>query len=109
MTLKQGQRSNLTFAEDLQNTISKKVVSNSKPLGPMIREVLGFSDMPPSPPPPPPPPFDIKDVISQHFFKTRPKQEGQRCPKRRVAQAAIRLATALITFRNKERNVRLPS
>ena len=37
------------------------------------------------------------------------KQEGQRCPKRRVAQAAIRLATAVITFRNKERNVRLPS
>ena len=37
------------------------------------------------------------------------KQEGHRCPKRRVAQAAIRLATAVITFRNKERNVRLPS
>ena len=36
------------------------------------------------------------------------KQEGQRCPKRRVAQAAIRLATAVITFRNKERNVRSP-
>ena len=30
------------------------------------------------------------------------KQEGQRCPKKRVAQAAIRLATAVITFRNKE-------
>ena len=29
-------------------------------------------------------------------------QEGHRCPKRRVAQAAIRLATAVITFRNKE-------
>ena len=37
------------------------------------------------------------------------QQEGQRCPKRRVAQAAIRLATAVITFRNKERIVRLPS
>ena len=37
------------------------------------------------------------------------KQEGQRCPKRRVAQAAIRLVTAVITFRNKERNVRSPS
>ena len=37
------------------------------------------------------------------------KQVGQRCPKRRVAQAAIRLATAVITFRNKERNVRSPS
>ena len=39
----------------------------------------------------------------------RTKQEGQRCPKSRVAQAAIRLATIVITFRNKERNVRLPS
>ena len=39
----------------------------------------------------------------------RIKQEGQRCPKRQVVQAAIRLATAVITFRNKERNVRLPS
>ena len=29
------------------------------------------------------------------------KQEGQRCPKRQVAQAAIRLVTAVITFRNK--------
>ena len=37
------------------------------------------------------------------------KQEGQRCPKRRVAQAAIRLATAVITLKNKERNVRSPS
>ena len=37
------------------------------------------------------------------------RQEGQRCPKRRVAQTAIRLATAVITFRNKERNVRSPS
>ena len=37
------------------------------------------------------------------------KQEGQGCPKRRVAQAAIRLATAVIKFRKKERNVRSPS
>ena len=37
------------------------------------------------------------------------KQEGQGCPKRRVVQAAIRLATAVITFRNKERNIRLLS
>ena len=37
------------------------------------------------------------------------KQEGQRCPKRRVAQAAISLVTAVITFRNKERNVRSDS
>ena len=36
-------------------------------------------------------------------------REGQRCPKRRVAQAAIRLATAVIKFRNKERNIRAPS
>ena len=34
------------------------------------------------------------------------KQEGQRFPKRQVAQAAIRLATAVIKFRNKERNAR---
>ena len=37
------------------------------------------------------------------------KQEGQKCPKRRVAQAAITLLTAVIKFRNKERNVRSPS
>ena len=37
------------------------------------------------------------------------EQEGQKCPKRWVAQAAIRLATAVIKFRNKERNVRSPS
>ena len=36
-------------------------------------------------------------------------QEGQRGPKRQVVQAAIRLATAVITFRNNERNVRSPS
>ena len=36
------------------------------------------------------------------------QQEGQKCPKRQVAQAAIRLATAVIKFRNKERNVRSP-
>ena len=35
------------------------------------------------------------------------KQEGQRCPKRRVPQAAIRLATAVIKFKNKDRNVRI--
>ena len=38
--------------------------------------------------------------------KRKKNQEDQRCPKRRVAQAAIRLATAVIKFRNKERNVR---
>ena len=37
------------------------------------------------------------------------KQEGQKCPKRWVVQAAIRLATAVIKLRNKERNVRSPS
>ena len=30
------------------------------------------------------------------------KQEGQRCHKRQVAQAAIRLVTAVMTFRNKK-------
>ena len=47
-----------------------------------------------------------KVVLLELLYKL---QEGQRCPKRRVAQAAIRLATAVITFRNKERNVRSPS
>ena len=42
-------------------------------------------------------------------FLSKLQQEGQRCPKRRVAQVAIRLATAVIQFRNKERNVRSPS
>ena len=37
------------------------------------------------------------------------QQEGQRCHKRQVVKAAIRLATAVIKFRNKERNVTLPS
>ena len=37
------------------------------------------------------------------------EQEGQKCPTGQVAQAAIRLATAVIKFRNKERNVRSPS
>ena len=41
-------------------------------------------------------------------FNLLQEQEGQKCPKRRVAQATIRLATAVITFRNKERNVRSP-
>ena len=51
-------------------------------------------------------------LVSQsycHYLEKKTEQEGQRCPKRRVAQAAIRLATAVITFRNKERNVRSPS
>ena len=47
--------------------------------------------------------------VLQKQDKIEKKQEGQRCPKRRVAQAAIRLVTAVITFRNKERNVRSPS
>ena len=62
----------------------------------------------------------IKDNLTFHHFymtyiksvfigKNKTKQEGQRCPKRRVAQAAIRLATAVITFRNMERNVTSPS
>ena len=55
-------------------------------------------------------PFDhailMKVIVIVHICQKQ--QEGQRCPKRQVAQAAIRLATAVITFRNKERNVRLP-
>ena len=47
--------------------------------------------------------FTIGD-LSSYFI-----QEGQRCPKRRVAQAVIRLATTVIKFRNKERNVSSPS
>ena len=53
--------------------------------------------------------FLIEYTLQQEMILKERKQEGQRCPKRRVAQAAIRLATAVITFRNKERNVRLPS
>ena len=54
----------------------------------------------------------LKFVILYMFFSNctitqdTNQQEGQRCHKRRVAQAAIRLATAVITFRNKERNFR---
>ena len=36
-------------------------------------------------------------------------KQGQKCAKRRVVQAAIRLGTAVIKFRNKERNVGSPS
>ena len=52
------------------------------------------------------------DTQAEESFKgeylINTKQEGQKCPKRWVAQAAIRLATAVIEFRNKERNVRSP-
>ena len=34
---------------------------------------------------------------------------GTEMPQKRVGQAAIRLATAVIKFKNKERNVRAPS
>ena len=37
--------------------------------------------------------------IIENIHKKIIKQEGHRCPKRRVAQAEIRLATAVITFR----------
>ena len=37
------------------------------------------------------------------------EKEGQKCPKSRVVQGAIRLATTVIKCRNKERNVRSPS
>ena len=40
--------------------------------------------------------------MKQHMNLEMKNQEGQRCPKRRVAQAAISLVTAVITFRNKE-------
>ena len=49
------------------------------------------------------------NVLPEKKFGLILKQEGKRCPKRRVAQAAIRLTTAVIKFRNKERNVRSPS
>ena len=35
-----GQRSNLTCAQDSQSMISYKLFSHSKPLGPMIRQIL---------------------------------------------------------------------
>ena len=43
----EGKRSNFTLAKDLQTMISKKLFSHFKPLGPMIREMLGLFDMPP--------------------------------------------------------------
>ena len=44
----------------------------------------------------------IDAQVTHHVIalKKEAEQEGQRCPKRQVAQAAIRLATAVITFRN---------
>ena len=36
------------------------------------------------------------------------QKEGQGCPKRQVVQAAIRLVTAVIKLKNKERKVRSP-
>ena len=41
-----GQSSNLTLAKDLQTTISSKLFFHSKPLGSMIREILGLFDIP---------------------------------------------------------------
>ena len=49
------------------------------------------------------------EPVNNLFYVQLIKQKGQRCPKRQVVQAAIRLATAVITFRNKERKVRSPS
>ena len=45
MTLKQRQRSNLTLAKDSQAMISSKLFCHSKPIGPMIKEILGPFDM----------------------------------------------------------------
>ena len=39
-------------------------------------------------------------LIYNFFDQSEREQEGQKCPKRQVAQAAIRLATAVIKFRN---------
>ena len=47
MTLKQGWKVKLDIAKDLQTTISNKLSSNSKPLRPMIREILGCLLCPP--------------------------------------------------------------
>ena len=55
MTLKQGSKVKFDITKDLQTTISNKLFCHSKPLGPMISEILGLFVMPP--------PFDIKYVI----------------------------------------------
>ena len=57
--------SNLTFAKDLQTTMSDKLFSHSKPLGPIIREILGLFEMLI---------LDIKDVMWQPFcFQNKAK------------------------------------
>ena len=55
--------------------------------------------------------YPMRHTICTYIFfsELHCKQEGKRCPKRWVAQAAIKLATAVIKFKNKERNVRSPS
>ena len=50
-----------------------------------------------------------RDIIISVSFVTKIKQEVQKWPKMRIVQAAIRLATAVIKFRNKETNVRSSS
>ena len=47
----------MTLAKYLQTMISKKLFYHSKPVGSMIRDMLGFFMCPP--------PFDIKGVIWQ--------------------------------------------
>ena len=56
MILKQGSKVKLNIAKDLQTMISNKLFCHSNPLGPMIREILGFLLCPP-----------IKYVIWQPF------------------------------------------
>ena len=41
-------------------------------------------------------------IKKEHLDNCKSKQEGQRCPKSQVAQAAIRLSTAVIKCRNKQ-------
>ena len=68
MTLKQGSKVKFDTAKDLQTTISRKLFSHSKPLRPMIREILGLFVVPPSPQ------FDIKYVTWWTFcFQNKAK------------------------------------
>ena len=49
--LEAGVKVKFDITKDLQIMISNKLFCHSKPLGPMISEILGLFVMPPPPPP----------------------------------------------------------
>ena len=71
MTLKQGSKVKFNIAKDLQTTISKKLFSHSKSVGPMIKEILALFVIPP---------FDMKYVIGQTFgLQNKAKTKLEKC------------------------------